>query len=343
MTFNRTESSIFNVLAGIAVVMVIIAGLAVAKEILTPFLLAMFVAIIASAPMNWLQEKGTPVFVAFLLVFLFICLLTLLMVSLMGASVGDLSVNIPIYEAQFKAQVASLTILMDKWGVDMSRFDILGILNADLVISFVRTFLNGVGNALTNGFLILMTVAFMLIEGASFSGKLNYIANSSKDSLDRFDQFTKDIRHYMAIKTLISLMTGLMVGVVVALFGVDYPLLWGILAFLLNYIPNVGSMIAACPTVLLAMVQFGLMRALFVMLSYIVINIIMGNVVEPRWMGKGLGISPLVVFLSLLFWGWIFGPVGMLLSVPLTVCVTMALNSSEQTRWVAILLGPSRF
>ena len=123
--------------------------------------------------------------------------------------------------------------------------------------------------------------------------------------------------------------------------GVDYPVMWGMVAFALNFVPNVGSIIAAVPPVLLAVVQLGAASGLAVAACYLAINIVMGNVIEPRYMGKGLGLSTLVVFLSLLFWGWVLGPIGMLLSVVLTMKLKIMLDSNEDTRWLAVLLGPN--
>jgi AI-2 transport protein TqsA len=158
--------------------------------------------------------------------------------------------------------------------------------------------------------------------------------------LARFDNFVGNVKHYMAIKTLISLATGTFVAILLAIIGVNYAILWGLLAFALNYVPNIGSIIAAVPAVLLAIVQLGVLKALVVAAGYVGINIIMGNFLEPRFMGRGLGLSTLVVFLSLLFWGWVLGPVGMLLSVPLTMTAKIALESRDDTRWIAVLLGP---
>ena len=148
------------------------------------------------------------------------------------------------------------------------------------------------------------------------------------------------MKQYLVIKTLVSLVTGILVAVWLAILGVNFPLLWGLLAFLLNYIPNIGSILAAIPASLLALVQISLGAALLVVLGFLVINVVMGNVIEPRWTGRGVGLSPLVVFFSLIFWGWVLGPMGLILSVPLTVTVKIALESSEETRWVAVLLGP---
>jgi predicted PurR-regulated permease PerM len=144
----------------------------------------------------------------------------------------------------------------------------------------------------------------------------------------------------MAIKTLVSLATGILVAIWLTVIGVDYALLWGLLTFALNYVPNIGSIIAAVPAVLLAIIQLGFMRAGAAAAGYVVINLLMGSVIEPRFMGRGLGLSTLVVFLSLIFWGWVLGPVGMLLSVPLTITAKIALDSRDETRWIAVLLGP---
>ena len=342
MNDSLRDRSSTRILVVIAALVVICAGLTSAKVILVPFLLALFIAIVASAPLSWLQKKGCPLGVALSIVIVCILMFGLAWMTLIGASVKDFSANIPTYETQFRDQVAALSHLLESWGVDMGGFQMTDFIKAGSVMKFITALFNGLGNVLTNGFLILMTVTFMLLESSSFPQKLNLISISSTASLQRFDQFVKDIRHYMAIKALISLITGLCVCLWVWFLGIDYPVLWGLLAFMLNFVPNVGSMIAACPPIVLAIVQYGFVKAGFVLLGYFVLNIFMGNIMEPRLMGRGLGLSVLVVFLSLLFWGWLLGPVGMLLSVPLTVTVKMALDSHDHTRWAAILLGSAK-
>ncbi len=138
---------------------------------------------------------------------------------------------------------------------------------------------------------------------------------------------------------MVSLATGLLAGFMLWALDVDYFVLWGVVAFMLNYIPNIGSIIAAVPPVLLALITQGPLVAGIIAGGYLVINTVMGNIVEPKFMGKGLGLSTLVVFLSLIFWGWLMGTVGMLLSVPLTMIVKIALETSQEGRWLATLLG----
>ena len=157
--------------------------------------------------------------------------------------------------------------------------------------------------------------------------------------MGRFRGFIESFNRYLALKTLFSLATGVVIGIWLAVLGVDFALLWGLLAFLLNFVPNIGSIIAAIPAIFLAFIQLGWGPALLTCLGYIVVNVVFGSILEPKFMGRRLGLSTLVVFLSLVFWGWVLGPVGMVLSVPLTMIVKIAMESNEDTRWIAILLG----
>ena len=180
----------------------------------------------------------------------------------------------------------------------------------------------------------------MLLEITSLPKKLSKVFINPDESMSQVYTVYQKINKYFGIKTLVSLGTGLLVYFFLLIIGVDYPLLWAVLAFTLNFIPNIGSIIAAIPPVLLTIIQIGFIEAIVVLAGFIIINTIMGNLIEPKFMGKGLELSTLVVFLSLIFWGWVLGPIGMLLSVPLTVTIKIALESSEDTRWLAILLGP---
>jgi len=143
----------------------------------------------------------------------------------------------------------------------------------------------------------------------------------------------------MAIKTIASLATGIIITIWLIILDVDFPLLWGLVAFMLNFVPNIGSIIAAIPAIMLSYLQIGFGSALLTTIGYLTVNVVIGNFIEPRYMGKGLGLSTLVVFISLVFWGFILGPIGMFLSVPLTMTLKIALQSNPNTRWLAILLG----
>ncbi len=201
------------------------------------------------------------------------------------------------------------------------------------------TTLSGLGAALTDGFLILLTVIFILFEASSMPRKIKLALENPEKSFSQFSRITSSVQGYLVIKTAVSLLTGLSITLWLLFLDVDYPVLWGLLAFMLNYVPNIGSIIASVPAFLLAFIQHGISSALLVILGYAVVNVVVGNIIEPRYMGKQLGLSPLVVLLSLVIWGWVLGPVGMLLSVPLTMIVKIALEATEDLRWVAIMLS----
>jgi predicted PurR-regulated permease PerM len=201
--------------------------------------------------------------------------------------------------------------------------------------------LNELSSLLANVFIVLLMVVFMSLEAVGLPAKLRAVYGSNDKSFHPLQKFTDSVKHYMFIKSIVSAVTGALVAFCLWVIGVDYPLMWGMLAFAFNFIPTIGSIIAAVPPVLLALVQLGPGSALAVAVCYIVLNLTIGNVVEPRFMGKGLGLSTMVVFFSLLFWGWVFGPIGMLLSVVLTIIIRIMLESSEETKKWALLLGPN--
>jgi predicted PurR-regulated permease PerM len=206
-------------------------------------------------------------------------------------------------------------------------------------MKMVAKVFSGLGGVLTNAFLILFSVVFILLEASDFPDKVRRALGSKTLALDHFQSFSDSVQRYLLIKTLVSIGTGIVVGIALALLGVDYAILWAVIAFLLNFIPNIGSIIAAVPPMLIALIQLGPMSSMLVAVLYVVTNMLFGNVIEPRYMGRSLGLSTLVVFVSLVFWGWIFGPVGMLLSIPLTMVVKIALENSDRNRWLAVLLG----
>ncbi len=213
------------------------------------------------------------------------------------------------------------------------------LLSPKYVVGIFDSLLAGLGTILSNGLMILVTVAFILLESVVYPAKLRMIMGNDSRSMERVIRILKDLRRYMVIKTWISIGTGLPAGVGLWLMGVEYAALWGMLAFLLNYVPNIGSLIAAIPPVVLALMQNGPVTALGTILLFLAINFVIGYLIEPPAMGRGLGLSTLVVWISLIFWGWVLGPVGMFLSVPLTMTLKIIFEGSEETRWISVLLG----
>lgn len=217
----------------------------------------------------------------------------------------------------------------------LSRFD------PSLLIDFANLTVRFTASAVSSLLVVFLILVFMLFEAATFRRKARTLL-ASDAARERFSRMAHEIQRYIGIKTAVSAATGLLIGVWVGVLGVDFAIFWGLVAFVLNFIPNLGSIIAAVPTTLLATVQIGVGRALLVALGYLVVNMVIGNFIEPHLMGRRLGLSTLVVVLSLVFWGWVWGPIGMLLSVPLTMVVKIMLENTEEFRWVAVLLGDGR-
>ena len=328
-----------GILLTAAAFVIVAAGMKAAEAILVPFLCAAFLALICGPPMFWLERRGVPSWTALPIVIAVILGIGLGLGVLVGKSLNAFSAALPSYQQRLDTQMQAVLSWAASWGVAVPGEVLHDVVDPGQAMQLVGRVLSGLGALLTNGFLIALTVLFMLLEAASFPAKLRAAFGESNQAFARFDQIASNVNRYLAIKTAVSLTTGAAVTGWVAIVGLDFPLLWGLLAFLLNYVPNIGSIIAAAPAVLLAVIQLGLGSAGLTAAGYVGVNVVMGHVLEPRFMGRGLGLSTLVVFLSLVFWGWVFGPVGMLLSVPLTMTVKIALESSEETRWIAILLG----
>jgi predicted PurR-regulated permease PerM len=338
---NKTGKS-FQVMLILASFVIIVAGMKAAESIVVPFLLSLFISIIALPPFIWLQEKKIPRGIALVLIILIFLGFIFLLGLLVGTSINDFSSRLPLYEEKLQSQTQAITTWLIEKGFIESDFEISNAFNPGVVLKLVGDTFNQVSNLFANGFLILLTIIFIMLEEGSLPIKIKKMSSDPETSLSRIQAVTKNINKYIAIKTIISLVTGILVYILLIIIGVDYPLLWGVLAFALNFIPTIGSIIALIPALLLTVIQLGFGEALIVLIGYVVINTIMGNILEPKFMGKGLGLSTLVVFLSLIFWGWVLGPIGMLLSVPLTITIKIALDSSDETRWLAILLGPEK-
>jgi len=318
---------------------VVVAGLKAAAPILNPFLLSCFVAILCAPVVKRLVSFRLPVVVAIGLVLGLFLLFSALIGSLISSSAEDFSRQLPNYRERLLEESKNFVSWFDAFGFQVSSTSFTDIFDPGIAMQVAANTLTGLGGVLTNAFLILLTVVFMLLESHLFPIKLRHALFNAEDSIERFNRFVKSVNRYLAIKTAVSIATGLLISLLLFAFQIDYPVLWGVLAFLLNYVPNIGSMLAGIPAILLAYVQHGSLTTLLVMCGYGVINIVMGNIVEPKFLGRGLGLSTLVVFLSLIFWGWVLGPVGMLLSIPLTMIIKIALESNKETAWIGTLLG----
>ncbi len=341
---NAFRNVPFNLMLTLASLTVIIAGIRAAEGIIIPLLLSVFVAVICASPVHWLYRRGMNSYAAVLITLLVLGSLLALFGTLLGNSFAMFMENWPEMQRQLEGHYLSLLQWFANQGLSVSPQELSDMMDGSSdEPGWAATFISGLGVVLSQSLVILLLVNFMLFETLDFRQKVARALSNPGPSLERFTEFSYNLKRYMAVKTVISLITGVLVTLSAWLVGVEFALMWGALAFIMNYIPNIGSFLAAIPPVLLtlAMPDGGMVQALSLAGCYLAINFVLGNLVEPRIMGKAMGLSTLVAFLSLVVWGWMLGPVGMLLSVPLTMTLKIALDSHPETRWIAKMLGPS--
>lgn len=338
---DRTQAN-SNILLGLAATVIIVAGLRAASSLFVPFLLAGFISLLCTPALFWMKEKGLPTPIALIVVLLGLFGIGAVFGGLMSTSINEFTRALPSYQARFGSVVESLTATLAGFGIDFGTDgDEANPFDPQAALGIAGNLAGNLGTLLNNAFLLFLTVCFILLEASSFPRKVKEAFGDSPVIESRMTEIGSSIRRYLGIKTLTSMATGFVAYGVLMILGVKFAPLWALIAFLLNFVPAVGSVIAAVPAVALALVDNGPQTALLVTMLYIGINISIGSFLEPRVMGDGMGLSPLIVVVSLVFWGWVLGPVGMVLAVPLTVILRIVLDTQPETQWVAVLLGPA--
>ena len=329
---------------------IVVAGLREGASILLPFALALFLAVMSMPIMFWLQLRRVPAPLAIGFTMLVMGVIFGALIMLGTRAVADFQDLLPLYQARLEALYDSqVAALGERFGVELADYGLFDWIDPGAAVGLFGRTAATVASFFTTTLLVLLIMMFVLSEAMVFPFKFRAImapgaerrreAGQGTNDPSRMTKIVREIQAYLGIKTLVSLATGLLIGGLARLMGLDFPILLGLIGFVLNYIPSVGSLVAAVPALLLSLVLFGTLgHFLMVAGGYLAINMVFGNLIEPNLMGRRLGLSPLVVVLSLLFWLWVWGPVGGLLAVPLTMVVKIMLENTEDLRWVAILL-----
>ncbi len=325
-------------LAGAAFI-VIVAGIQAASAIVIPFLLAISIVSVCAPLLLWLLRRGVPNGLAVLIIVFGLLIAAIMLTVFAGRSLTALARQLPSYQERLAGIITHLITWLNSHGLNIEMDNILvaDYFSPGRVMSLITYGLSVLRVLITNMFLILLFVLFILLEITTFAEKLQ-AAFPDPDTLDHFRTITANINQYLGLKAIISMATGAIIWLLLTLIGVEFAGTWGLLAFFLNFIPSIGSIIAAIPAILWSLVQLGLPAALLTLLAYLIVNITIGNFIDPRIIGRKLGLSTLVVFMSMIFWGWVLGPIGMLLSVPLTMIAKIALATNKDTRWLAVML-----
>jgi AI-2 transport protein TqsA len=323
----------------VAGVVVVVAGLKLGAALLVPFAAAFFLAMLSLPVLTWLEERKVHRALAILIAVLANVAFVAAIVAVITVSVSSLVSEAPRYRDQIMALLDEAVTWGEAHGMPAARWVEEGLFDAASIVDFMGSTLKGVAALGTELLLVLTIMAFILLEVDAFPGKLDAAFGANVRRRWRYARIRLDVQRYLLMKSVVSLVMGVLSGVGVWMVGLDFPLLWGTIAFLFNYVPNVGPILAAIPPLALSLVTLGVGRTLIIALIFLVLHMVLGNILEPQLFGRRLGLSPLVVFASLIFWGWVWGPIGMLLSVPLTVIARIVFENSRELRWLAYLLA----
>lgn len=323
----------------LGMLVIILSGIRVAADIIVPFILALFIAVVLNPVVLRMVKLRIPRVIAVSLLIVIIVMLMVLLLAYLGTSLNELARTLPQYRSSLVIPLKNLEPWLQRAGIGVSVDELVKYIDPNAAMTLVTNLLAQLSNAMSSIFLLLLTVVFMLLEVPQLPNKLKQMMSRPIEGMAAIQRAIDSVSHYLVLKTAISIVTGLVAWGMLAALDVRFAFVWGLLAFALNYIPNIGSVLAAIPPIAQVLVFSGLYDALVVFAGYLVINLVFGNILEPRIMGRGLGLSTLVVFLSLIFWGWLLGPVGMLLSVPLTIIVKIALEHTNGGQSIAVLLS----
>ncbi|WP_456479498.1 AI-2E family transporter [Nautilia sp.] len=315
----------------IAAAIITIIGLKFLSPFLIYLILSLFLTMLVYPLVTFLEKRGIPLIVGYIFSALLVVLGFGIMFMVINSSLKEFLQNASFYQEKFLGLIGEINGFLKNYGLKIDS----DILSGGEMIVLAKTFLAKAGNVLKGFLIVFIGVSFMIFEARNFNKKLSLVFANKQ----MFETFFKNTQKYFIIKTFTSFLTGFLVTLMLLYFKVPYAWLLGILAFIFNFIPVVGSIIAAIPGVLIAFVTYDVSVFIYVSIGYLIINNVVSNVLEPKLMGEGLGLSPAVVFFSLLLWGWVFGVVGTFLAVPLTMTLKLALMSNEKTKWLGILLS----
>ncbi len=334
------DNSIKFLLFYLSAIVIVISGLKAASDIFMLLFLAIFISSIFSAVLTFFSSKGLPKFLGYMVILLIVVFVFGLFTYIVSYSLKDLSHNIIQYEDKLRGFITNIlngnnTLL----GQTIDKDQIIQSLELKPFVNFSASFIGGLSTFFSKFFLLIIGVAFILAESKSFQKKLNIIFRNDKTKLHSFRLFSSNIQKYFLIKTFTSFLTGLVITLILLAFDIQYPILWGVLAFLLNFIPVIGSFVASVPALILSLIFLDAASTIWLAVLYLITNVTVSNILEPKLMGHGLGLSPMLIFFSLIFWGWVLGITGMFLAVPLTMTLKIAFDSAEHTKWLGILFS----
>jgi AI-2 transport protein TqsA len=339
ITTALRQPSILRVMLALAATVVVFVGMRMAAPILNPILFALVLALLFSPIYAWLIRHRIPTPLALVIMLVGLTVLFLGLFLILGVSIARFSGDIASYTGKLNVQVGNVEDLAKSLG--LSNVDLRDVMKPSALAGAIGSVLSGVADFLSNLFLILIIVLFFLAEGPAMMNRLRSSAGPDHPQVERLTVFGRNVVRQLGLRAIVNLVTGAGVTILLLALRVDFPLMWGILAFFLSFIPWIGLPLAVAPAVVLALAEHGLDSALLVIAGVIVINILAENALSPMLMGRGLSLSPTVLFIGFIFWAWLLGGPGAFLAAPLTIFLVLMLETFPETRWLAAVMGMS--
>lgn len=337
MVSGANRTSFARVVFVVAATFVVLAGMRLAAPVLNPILFAIVFGLLVAPVYTWLSRR-LPSGVALVIMLVALIILFCGLFVLLTSSITRLTGRLGFYAGQLELQMGDLQGFLDSLG--LSRVDVATVIEPNALVGALGTVLSGIAGFLSSLFLVLMIMLFLLSEGSVMMERLRSAVAPDNPQVSRLTVVGQSVVLQFGLRAIVNLVTAAGITVMLLVLGVDFPLLWGVLIFFLSYIPYMGLVLGAAPAVLLSLAEFGLGRALLVV-AVVVVNILVENVLSPTLMGRGLNLSPAVVFLSFIFWAWLLGAPGAFLALPITLFVAVMFQTFPETRWIANLMGMS--
>jgi AI-2 transport protein TqsA len=337
MTTAVRRPSFLRVMLILAATVVVLVGMHFGAPILNPILFAVVLSLLFNPVYSWLRRRGLPTPLALLIMLVGLTIFFVALFFIVGVSITRFSERVGFYVTQLNLELGNLDTLLERLG--LSNIDVREAVKPSALADALGAVLSGISGFLSNLFLILMITLFLLGEGPAMMDRLRASAGRDNPQVRRLTTVGRSVVRQFGLRAIVNLVTGAGVTVLLFFSGVDFPLLWGILTFFLSFVPYVGIVLAVAPAVVLALAEFGVTRAVLVIAGVTAINLLAENVLSPMMMGRGLNISPTIVFLSFIFWAWLLGGPGAFLALPITLFVIVMFDTFPETRWLASLMG----
>ena len=337
ITTTLRQPSFLRVMLVLSATVVVLVGIRLGAPILNPIFFAVVLTLLFNPVYSWLKRRGLPAPLALVIMLVLLTVLFVGLIFILGVSISRFSERVGFYTTQLNGQLVDLDAMIERLG--LSNVDVRDVVKPSALAGALGAVLSGIAAFLSDLFLILMIMLFLLGEGPAIMDRLRASAGEGHPQVARLTTVGQSVLRQFGLRAIVNLVTGAGVTVLLFVLGVDFPLLWGILTFFLSFVPYIGLVLAVAPAVVLALAEFGVTRAGLVIAGVVVINILAENVLSPMMMGRGLNISPTVVFLSFIFWAWLLGGPGAFLALPITLFVAVMFGTFPETRWLASLIG----